>query len=162
MTWVTDKDRTACYKHLHKEAHQLHANIWVIWLLYWKHSWIYAFNWLKSLHWLTLSWLKSCNCRELASGQSIASTHGAVLALAASVLSVPYDMPRYVFEMKSMPSSWSYVFSGIYHVKAILAIFSMEEVSSELSVCMGQAGSYENIIGKISGVLFIVRLWSVC
>ncbi|KAG1327349.1 putative Proteasome activator subunit 4 [Cocos nucifera] len=31
--------------------------------------------------------------RNLVSGQSIASTHGAVLALAASVLSVPYDMP---------------------------------------------------------------------
>ena len=34
-------------------------------------------------------------CRKLSSDQSIASVHGAVLALAASVLSVPYDMPRY-------------------------------------------------------------------
>ncbi|RVW50123.1 Proteasome activator subunit 4 [Vitis vinifera] len=32
--------------------------------------------------------------RNLNPGQSIASIHGAVLALAASVLSVPYDMPR--------------------------------------------------------------------
>eukprot|EP00262_Sarcandra_glabra_P003482 TRINITY_DN14214_c0_g1_i1.p1 TRINITY_DN14214_c0_g1~~TRINITY_DN14214_c0_g1_i1.p1 ORF type:complete len:1823 (-),score=279.41 TRINITY_DN14214_c0_g1_i1:199-5139(-) len=30
------------------------------------------------------------------SGQSIASTHGAVLALAASILSVPYDMPSWL------------------------------------------------------------------
>jgi hypothetical protein len=34
-------------------------------------------------------------CRNF-SGQSIASIHGTVLALAASVLSAPYDMPRYV------------------------------------------------------------------
>uniref|UniRef100_A0A2C9WGL5 Proteasome activator Blm10 middle HEAT repeats region domain-containing protein n=1 Tax=Manihot esculenta TaxID=3983 RepID=A0A2C9WGL5_MANES len=34
--------------------------------------------------------------RNSKSGQSIASIHGAVLALAASVLSVPYDMPGYV------------------------------------------------------------------
>ncbi|KAF9673186.1 hypothetical protein SADUNF_Sadunf11G0122400 [Salix dunnii] len=33
--------------------------------------------------------------RNLKTGQSIASIHGAVLALVASVLSVPYDMPRY-------------------------------------------------------------------
>lgn len=38
-----------------------------------------------------------CECRNLKAGQSIASIHGAVLALAASVLSVPYDMPRCVF-----------------------------------------------------------------
>ncbi|XP_058114656.1 proteasome activator subunit 4 isoform X2 [Magnolia sinica] len=34
--------------------------------------------------------------RNSNSGQSIASTHGAVLALAASVLSVPYDMPSWL------------------------------------------------------------------
>ncbi|KAA8527119.1 hypothetical protein F0562_008652 [Nyssa sinensis] len=34
--------------------------------------------------------------RNLSSGQSIASLHGAVLALAASVLSVPYDMPSWL------------------------------------------------------------------
>ncbi|XP_077217554.1 proteasome activating protein 200 isoform X2 [Tasmannia lanceolata] len=34
--------------------------------------------------------------RNLKSGQSIASTHGAVLALTASVLSVPYDMPGWL------------------------------------------------------------------
>ncbi|KAK8937703.1 hypothetical protein KSP40_PGU001321 [Platanthera guangdongensis] len=32
--------------------------------------------------------------RKLGSGQSIASIHGTILALAASVLSSPYDMPR--------------------------------------------------------------------
>ncbi|XP_058208862.1 proteasome activator subunit 4 isoform X1 [Rhododendron vialii] len=36
--------------------------------------------------------------RNLSSGQSIASTHGAVLALAACVLSVPYDMPSWLPE----------------------------------------------------------------
>ncbi|KDP36327.1 hypothetical protein JCGZ_09542 [Jatropha curcas] len=36
--------------------------------------------------------------RNLKSGQSIASIHGAVLALAASVLSVPYDIPRWLPE----------------------------------------------------------------
>jgi len=36
--------------------------------------------------------------RNLSSGQSIASTHGAVLALAAGVLSVPYDMPSWLPE----------------------------------------------------------------
>uniref|UniRef100_A0A5B7B961 Putative proteasome activator subunit 4 n=2 Tax=Davidia involucrata TaxID=16924 RepID=A0A5B7B961_DAVIN len=36
--------------------------------------------------------------RNLSSGQSIASIHGAVLALAASVLSVPYDMPSWLPE----------------------------------------------------------------
>eukprot|EP00257_Ricinus_communis_P023552 XP_015583567.1 proteasome activator subunit 4 [Ricinus communis] len=36
--------------------------------------------------------------RNLKSGQSIASIHGAVLALAASVLSVPYDMPGWLPE----------------------------------------------------------------
>lgn len=36
--------------------------------------------------------------RNLRPGQSIASTHGAVLALAASVLSVPYDMPSWLPE----------------------------------------------------------------
>ena len=35
-------------------------------------------------------------CRSLSSSQSIASIHGAVLALAACVLSAPYDMPRCV------------------------------------------------------------------
>lgn len=34
--------------------------------------------------------------RNLSSGQSLATVHGAVLALTASVLSAPYDMPRYV------------------------------------------------------------------
>lgn len=34
--------------------------------------------------------------RNLSSSQPIASIHGAVLALVASVLSAPYDMPRYV------------------------------------------------------------------
>ncbi|KAK4575476.1 hypothetical protein RGQ29_026440 [Quercus rubra] len=34
--------------------------------------------------------------RNLSSGHSIASMHGAVLALTASVLSAPYDMPRCV------------------------------------------------------------------
>ncbi|XP_043688244.1 proteasome activator subunit 4 [Telopea speciosissima] len=34
--------------------------------------------------------------RNLSSGQSTASIHGAVLALAASVLSVPYDMPSWL------------------------------------------------------------------
>nr|DAD24254.1 TPA_asm: hypothetical protein HUJ06_025717 [Nelumbo nucifera] len=34
--------------------------------------------------------------RKLSSGESIASIHGAVLALAASVLSVPYDMPSWL------------------------------------------------------------------
>ncbi|XP_038972814.1 proteasome activator subunit 4 isoform X1 [Phoenix dactylifera] len=34
--------------------------------------------------------------RKMASGLSIASIHGAVLALAASVLSVPYDMPSWL------------------------------------------------------------------
>ncbi|PKI35691.1 proteasome activator subunit 4 [Punica granatum] len=36
--------------------------------------------------------------RGVKSGQSIASTHGAVLALTASVLSVPYDMPSWLPE----------------------------------------------------------------
>lgn len=36
--------------------------------------------------------------RNLSSGQSIASTHGAVLALAAGVLSMPYDMPSWLPE----------------------------------------------------------------
>lgn len=36
--------------------------------------------------------------RNLNPGQSIASIHGAVLALAASVLSVPYDMPSWLPE----------------------------------------------------------------
>ncbi|KAF6141358.1 hypothetical protein GIB67_008535 [Kingdonia uniflora] len=36
--------------------------------------------------------------RNLSSGQSIPSIHGAVLALAASVLSVPYDMPSWLPE----------------------------------------------------------------
>ncbi|XP_073098688.1 proteasome activator subunit 4 isoform X3 [Elaeis guineensis] len=52
---------------LYKEAYQLHANIYVVQLL-----------------------------QNLVSGQSIATTHGAVLALAASVLSVPYDMPSWL------------------------------------------------------------------
>ncbi|KAL5803775.1 hypothetical protein ACOSQ3_030575 [Xanthoceras sorbifolium] len=34
--------------------------------------------------------------RSLSSGQSVASRHGAVLALVASVLSVPYDMPSWL------------------------------------------------------------------
>lgn len=34
--------------------------------------------------------------RNLSSSQPIAAIHGAVLALVASVLSAPYDMPRYV------------------------------------------------------------------
>lgn len=34
------------------------------------------------------------NFRGMRSDQSVASRHGAVLALTASVLSVPYDMPR--------------------------------------------------------------------
>ena len=33
--------------------------------------------------------------RNSKSGHSVATIHGAVLALTASVLSVPYDMPRY-------------------------------------------------------------------
>ncbi|XP_057472456.1 proteasome activator subunit 4-like isoform X2 [Actinidia eriantha] len=36
--------------------------------------------------------------RNLSSGQSVASIHGAVLALAACVLSVPYDMPSWLPE----------------------------------------------------------------
>ncbi|GFY99246.1 proteasome activating protein 200 [Actinidia rufa] len=36
--------------------------------------------------------------RDLSFGQSVASIHGAVLALAACVLSVPYDMPRWLPE----------------------------------------------------------------
>lgn len=36
-----------------------------------------------------------CECRNLSSSQPVASRHGAVLALVASVLSVPYDMPRF-------------------------------------------------------------------
>ncbi|KAG5550916.1 hypothetical protein RHGRI_009372 [Rhododendron griersonianum] len=36
--------------------------------------------------------------RNLSSAQSIASTHGAVLALAACVLSIPYDMPSWLPE----------------------------------------------------------------
>lgn len=37
------------------------------------------------------------NFRNLSSGQSLATVHGAVLALAASVLSAPYDIPGYVY-----------------------------------------------------------------
>lgn len=37
------------------------------------------------------------NFRNLSSGQSLATVHGAVLALVASVLSAPYDMPGYVY-----------------------------------------------------------------
>lgn len=33
-------------------------------------------------------------CRSTVSGLPIASIHGSILALAACVLSVPYDMPR--------------------------------------------------------------------
>lgn len=42
------------------------------------------------------STLKKRKQRKSASDQSIASVHGAVLALAASVLSVPYDMPSWL------------------------------------------------------------------
>ncbi|OVA12326.1 Protein of unknown function DUF3437 [Macleaya cordata] len=43
-----------------------------------------------------LSIQKKQRKRNSSSGQSIAATHGAVLALAASVLSVPYDMPSWL------------------------------------------------------------------
>lgn len=41
--------------------------------------------------------------RNLSTAQSIASVHGAVLALTASVLSVPYDMPRCVHVKHNRP-----------------------------------------------------------
>uniref|UniRef100_A0A7N0VL51 Proteasome activator subunit 4 n=1 Tax=Kalanchoe fedtschenkoi TaxID=63787 RepID=A0A7N0VL51_KALFE len=43
-----------------------------------------------------LNILKKRKQRKLQSGQTVASIHGAVLALAASVLSVPYDMPSWL------------------------------------------------------------------
>ena len=45
---------------------------------------------------VSLFWSNVYKCRNLSSGHSIASIHGAVLALTASVLSAPYDMPRCV------------------------------------------------------------------
>lgn len=48
--------------------------------------------------------LNSCvvNCRNLSSGQTLATVHGAVLALAASVLSAPYDMPGYALILEHL------------------------------------------------------------
>jgi len=37
-------------------------------------------------------------------GHSVASIHGAVLALVACVLSVPYDMPRYISKVSNLSS----------------------------------------------------------
>ncbi|CAI0540944.1 unnamed protein product, partial [Linum tenue] len=42
--------------------------------------------------------------QNLRRGQSISSIHGAVLALTASVLSVPYDMPRYRYRINILQS----------------------------------------------------------
>ncbi|KAE9456561.1 hypothetical protein C3L33_11484, partial [Rhododendron williamsianum] len=58
--------------------------------------------------------------RNLSSGQSIASTHGAVLALAACVLSVPYDMPSIAlvftasFDFGDLDASFYYVISEYF------------------------------------------------
>lgn len=68
----------------------IHGKIWHAWciLIY---IYLLVFN-ISFIFWSKL-WIYS---RNLSSGQSIASTHGAVLALAAGVLSMPYDMPRYI------------------------------------------------------------------
>lgn len=52
---------------------------------------------LHLLHRLSFQRIYVVNFRNLSSGQSLATVHGAVLALAASVLSAPYDMPGYVY-----------------------------------------------------------------
>ncbi|KAM1055441.1 hypothetical protein ACFX10_028897 [Malus domestica] len=46
-------------------------------------------------------------CRTLSSSQSIASIHGAVLALVASVLSAPYDMPSWLPEHVTLLARFS-------------------------------------------------------
>ncbi|XP_030548961.2 LOW QUALITY PROTEIN: proteasome activator subunit 4 [Rhodamnia argentea] len=51
--------------------------------------------------------LKKKRRRNINSGQSIASVHGAVLALAASVLSVPYDMPSWLPEHVTLLSRFA-------------------------------------------------------
>jgi len=52
------------------------------------------------------------NYRSSGGSSSVASKHGRVLALAACVLSVPYDMPRYItaflFLFKVVISDTSY------------------------------------------------------
>lgn len=88
-------------------------------------------------------------CRNSSSSPSVASIHGAVLALAASVLSAPYDMPRFaLFNTKDIVFRWLSLFYN--HLSNFFSCFCswLPEHVTLLARFVGEASPVKSTVTK--------------